>query len=186
CAPRPHDDAPRPRHHRPRAAPDGRDRACRRSRSVPLPCPSPPLLVAQPVATVVVTGDLDGLTPLLVQLTTSLTRPGHEPLLACVALCLDLLAHGVLRARLELRGPEARRQPQAPLLVVNDVCPEAEDVAALRLAAVVAGGSLKVAERALGVGPVAMIAALGAPQAEHLPAPGILGPRTQLDVEHLR
>src|SRR5699024_4181273 len=47
-------------------------------------------LVAQPVATVVVTGDLDGLTPLLVQLTTSLTRPGHEPLLACVALCLDL------------------------------------------------------------------------------------------------
>src|SRR5699024_1325645 len=167
-----------------RAAPDGRDRACRRSRSVPLPCPSPPLLVAQPVATVVVKGDLDGLTPLLVQLTTSLTPPGHEPLLACVALSLDPLAPGVRRARVALRGHEPRPQPQAPLLVVNDVCPEAEDVAALRLAAVVAGGSLKVAERALGVGPVAMIAALGAPQAEHLPAPGILGPRTQLDVEH--
>src|SRR5699024_3660966 len=186
CAPRPHDDAPRPRHHRPRAAPDGRVRACRRSRSVPLPCPSPPLLVAQPVATVVVTGDLDGLTALLVQLTTSLTRPGHEPLLACLALCLALLAHGGLRDRLQPRGPEARRQPQVPLLGVHGVGPDREDRGALRLGAVVAGGSLKVAERALGVGPVAMIAALSAPQAEHLPAPGILCPCTQLDVEHLR
>src|SRR5699024_11340216 len=110
---------------------------------------------------------------------------GHEPLLACLALCLDLLAHGVLRDRLQPRGPEARRQPQVPLLVVDDVGPEAEDVAALRLGAVVAGGALKVAARALGVGPGAMIAALSAPRAEHLPAPGLLRPGPQLDAGHL-
>src|SRR5699024_62440 len=72
---------------------------------------------------------------------------------------LDLLGHGVRRDGLELRLTEAARQPQTPLPVVGDVCPEAENVAALRLGAVVAGGSLKIAERALGVGPVAMIAA---------------------------
>src|SRR5699024_12317753 len=100
-----------------------------------------------------VTWELDGLLTCQ-QVELGPARPGHHALLACLTLLLDLLGHGVRRDGLELRLTEAARQPQTPLPVVGDVCPEAEIVAALRLGSVVAGGSLKIAERALGVGPV--------------------------------
>src|SRR5699024_12718279 len=45
--------------------------------------------------------------------------PGHQALLACITLRLDLLGHGVRRDGLELRLTEAARQPQTPLPVVG-------------------------------------------------------------------
>src|SRR5699024_9404175 len=149
------------------------------------PCPSPPLLIAQPIAAVAVMGDLGGLLEAALTSLGLLTRRGHEPLLAGLTLGLPLLIEDVRRDRLEPGLLEAPGQPELVLVVVGDVGPHAEDVAALDLHPVVTGGLLELLERAIGELDVPELHALGRLpliEAETVVPVGNIGASPQLEV----
>src|SRR5699024_3356720 len=114
-----------------------------------------------------------------------LPRGGLGPVLPGLPRGLPRLSEDVRRDRLEPGLLEAPGQPELVLVVVGDVGPHAEDVAALDLHPVVTGGLLELLERAIGELDVPELHALGRLpliEAETVVPVGNIGASPQLEV----